>query len=459
MGTMLDSKVPVAEQENGPRRDPKPMVERLPFHARMNQKGLRDPAVEARWLGRMTGKVAFLRHKTPWFEHRESSDWDLAVRDPQEAGGIAREVFGVPLLTVRRPYVEQRFYEWGELDFLPSFEWNGLVYLEGDRFWDGVVEGEDGLPRPRLAHDAFIVWMTGLLGGAVYNRRYDTFLAEAWRSEREEVRECLIWAFGREWAAELGDLLEQGHPEEAVERVADLRVALAQRSFLRAPMETFEKVVRHWTRELFLHWRPPFPWVAFLGPDGVGKSTVIEGLQKRLSSFRLKTLLVHWRPKMSGSEPAHAEPVVDPHARKLRGFLGSTLSLVLLAFRWMMGRLGRTWHQRAKQKMLISDRYYPDLLVDPRRYRYGGSRRLARLFFRFFPRPDLTLILLARPGVIRGRKQEVPAGELGRQLEAYRLLAGQLPNETAVVATEGSKEDLVGEVYQLVIDRLFPRES
>ena len=423
----------------------------------MQNNGLRDPEVELRWVGRMKGKVAFLRHKTPWFAHRESSDWDLAVRDAELAGKIAREVFGVPLLTVRRPYVEQRFYEWGELDFLPSFEWNGLIYLEAARFWAGVVEGGDGLPRPRLAHDALIVWMNGLLGGAVYNDRYDAFLAEAWRAEREEMLECLTWAFGKEWAAELGGLLEQGRPEKAIKWAGDLRVALAQRSFLRAPVETFEKVLRHWARELYLHWQPPFPWVAFLGPDGSGKSTVIEGLEDRLLSFRLKTLLVHWRPKIAGHEPPWARPVTDPHASETRGRLASTLSLGLLVLRWIAGRLGRTWHQRAKQKMLISDRYYPDLLVDPRRYRYGGSTGLARCLIHILPRPDLTVILLAPLEVILERKEEVPADELRRQIKSYRELVGILPNDTAIIETGRPKEEVLEEVYHLLRTRVFAK--
>lgn len=424
----------------------------------MKSAGFRDRRIESRWAGQALGKVAFLRHKIPPLEHRETSDWDLAVRDLEQVISLTHEILGQPLLTVRRVYVEQRYYRWGQIDFLPSFQWNGFVFLEWDRFWSGVVVSEDGLPRPRLVHDALIAWLTGLLNGAAYNPRYDQLLQEAWKTAPGEFRDCLEWAFGAGLADEMGDLLDQGIPANATKLTPDLRKALKSRSVFRSPGESLEGVVRHWSRELFLHWKPPFPWLAFLGPDGVGKSTVIEGVEDLLAPSRLKSLLVHWRPKMSGHEPTDGVPVTDPHARPPRGFIASTLALILLWFRWMVGRFGRTWHQRAKEKILVSDRYYPDLLVDPLRYRYGGSLGLARWIFRFFPKPDLTLILHGDPGVIRKRKQEVPAEEVTRQVAAYRALGNELPNRTILVDAGRDKEVVLDEIRRIVLKHLFARK-
>jgi thymidylate kinase len=418
-------------------------------------KGFRDPAVELDWASRLGGKVAFLRHRIPWLEHRESSDWDLAVCDLETTVEVTESVLGKPLLTVSRVYVEQRYYRWGQIDFLPSFEWNGYVYLDPERFWSRVATGDDGLPRPCLAHDALIAWLTGLLTGGVYQPRYDRLLQEAWAVDGRELRDSLRWAFGEDLAAEMVFLLERKNPGEAVLLVSDLRSALKWRSVLRSPAEVVERVLRHWWCELQHHWKPPFPWLAFLGPDGVGKSTVIEAVEEFLKPSRLKILLVHWRPKLAGREAADAKVVTDPHGRSPRGFLASSLALALLWVRWMIGRFGRTWHQRAKQKIMVSDRYYPDLLVDPRRYRYRGSLSLARWVFRTLPKPDLTIVLLADPEVILARKEEVSRKELTRQLSVYRALADELPNDVVTLDAGRSVSEVREEVARILLERVF----
>ena len=56
---------------------------------------------------------------------------------------------------------------------------------------------------------------------------------------------------------------------------------------------------------------------------------------------------------------------------------------------------------------MLFDRYHGDLLVDPRRYRYGGPMSLARLIVRFMPQPDLVFFLDATPEILLARKQEV----------------------------------------------------
>jgi thymidylate kinase len=111
--------------------------------------------------------------------------------------------------------------------------------------------------------------------------------------------------------------------------------------------------------------------------------------------------------------------------------------------------------ERAKQKIMVSDRYYPDLLVDPRRYRYGGSLRLARWVFRTLPKPDLTLILLAAPEVILARKEEVSREELNRQLSAYRALADELPNDVVTLDAGRRVSEVREEVVRILLERLF----
>jgi thymidylate kinase len=73
--------------------------------------------------------------------------------------------------------------------------------------------------------------------------------------------------------------------------------------------------------------------------------------------------------------------------------------------------------------VLLFDRYHADLLVDPRRYRYGGPMWLARLASRLMPQPDIVCFLDAEPEVLLARKQEVGREALAESREKYLALS------------------------------------
>lgn len=75
---------------------------------------------------------------------------------------------------------------------------------------------------------------------------------------------------------------------------------------------------------------------------------------------------------------------------------------------------------------MLFDRYHADLLVDPKRYRYGGPIFLARLASRLMPQPDLVIFLDAEPEVLLSRKQEVSREALEAGRAAYRGIGSSL---------------------------------
>jgi adenylate kinase len=76
-----------------------------------------------------------------------------------------------------------------------------------------------------------------------------------------------------------------------------------------------------------------------------------------------------------------------------------------------------------KSNLVVFDRYFQDILVDPLRYRYGGPKWLSKLLSRFVPKPNLVIILEADPDIISRRKPEVSTDETRRQSAEYRELS------------------------------------
>ena len=107
--------------------------------------------------------------------------------------------------------------------------------------------------------------------------------------------------------------------------------------------------------------------------------------------------------------------VYDPHGKPLRGAFLSIVKIVV----W----LGEEWYASLfhdeKGTLLICDRYYHDLLVDPKRYRFGAPLWTARFIGNLMPQPGLWILLNAPAEVLQARKQEVAAEETARQCKAY----------------------------------------
>ena len=162
------------------------------------------------------------------------------------------------------------------------------------------------------------------------------------------------------------------------------------------------------------------PWVAVLGADGSGKSTVIDGLIEHLASKKIDVVYQHWRPVLGGKDESDNGPVVDPHAQTPRGMVASMLKVGVLLVIWRLSFWGDIGKQRKQGKLVLFDRFYADLLNDPIRYRYGGSRVFASIVFKWMPKPDLIILLDAEAEVLYARKPEVEMGELKKIVSRYR---------------------------------------
>jgi thymidylate kinase len=214
--------------------------------------------------------------------------------------------------------------------------------------------------------------------------------------------------------------------------------------------------------------RPPGLTIALLGVDGAGKSTVMARIGQDLSPAFRGTTLYHRRPLASArgwgkrlrpGKKDEGKRTFDSHAQPYRN---PATSLAKLAFWWVdyvfLGYLGDIYPRLVDSTLVLFDRYYEDLLVYPKRYRYGGPLWLARLAGRSIPRPHLVILLDAPPEVIQARKQEVPFEETARQREAYLEVVGGLPNGHVVDASKPLGE-VVTEVEDIILDYMARRTA
>jgi thymidylate kinase len=184
--------------------------------------------------------------------------------------------------------------------------------------------------------------------------------------------------------------------------------------------------LREWQRIAKRALRPTGMRLSFLGPDGVGKSTVISGVQQLVASCFRGQKLFHFCPMLFRTAPAPAPapaPVTNPHELPPRSVV---MSWIKVFYHFCDHWLGYLFQQLApiiQSACVIFDRDFDDLLIDPRRYRLQHSEPLIRSLRCLLPRSDLTFVLDAPSQTMRERKAEISVDELERQRAALRRLA------------------------------------
>lgn len=159
--------------------------------------------------------------------------------------------------------------------------------------------------------------------------------------------------------------------------------------------------------------------VGFTGPDGSGKTTVIDMILERLAPvFRTAHKYYHFRPALFGNlgEVAHnagLKKEVDrdyskPHRGGKTGLLSSFVRLLYYSLDYIVGYWVKVKSVTRITRVVIFDRYYTDIICDSRRSRiYLNYRFLYGFGKLFIPSLDYNILLTANTDTILARKKEL----------------------------------------------------
>lgn len=192
--------------------------------------------------------------------------------------------------------------------------------------------------------------------------------------------------------------------------------------------------------------------IVVLGSDGTGKSTLIAALTRELAPFFRAVDYIHSRPHVLDPKPPGGV-VSEPHAQVPRAWLACVAKLFFYAFDHWLGRIVRIRPGMVRNRLVIFDRDFHDIIVDPTRYRMRGVGLLARVVSWFLPRADLTFVLDAPPEIVHARKPELTIAELARQRGVLRRLADGRPAWRMLDATQ-SPEAVACEAMEAVLAKI-----
>jgi thymidylate kinase len=402
-----------------------------------------------------------------WHELPEelSSDLDLAVhpQDAHKVQMVIRRLDEQGYLPVQMVNYAVEGYRW---DFA-WFNSSGVVFAGLDityQFRQGglILMGGAALVMNRRAYKC--LWVSSAANefryllakkacrGSISEMQQQRLKKLAKELGPNEAGTIATELFGKAYSSKVLQACAQGNLPVLLK---ELKGQLWRKTLVRDPLNPIRNLVGNSWRLLRRCFQSTGLFLTILGPDGAGKSTVISQVTEAIKPAFRGRQLFHWRPMLI--HPVKSEgPVTNPHGKAPRGWAASIAVLSVLILDYWLGYLFVIWPLLVRNRLVVFDRYFHDLLVDPLRYRYGGPRWLAeRLSSPARPGDALFIIVDAEEEVIRSRKCEVPAAELRRQRKSYEQLATKLHGH--LVKTDVCVEETVDEVSRQVVQHMVRR--
>jgi serine acetyltransferase/thymidylate kinase len=345
--------------------------------------------------------------------------------------------------------------EFVTLEMFTDFVRRGRTILTADRILKSRVleTSEASASKPRSSYFTagpaieFIYYLVRCAYENKLTAEQTLHLRECWRRDPTatgtQVRS--LWDSERE-AGVVARAVESDE-WDALREILPLLVNGVRRRTRLTPLEWLHGL-RAWSQA---QWRPHGLLLACLGPEGVGKSDLIASLKERALAPFVHVHTMDLRPRIFRPDPR-------VKARTPRGRLGTMAKLLMFAADYWWGFHLRIRPRLVSGMLVVSNRYYDDVLVDPLRYRMAEAFAFARALMPWIPRPDLWLVLDAPAEVINSRNTNLPAEETSRQRGEYRrLLRGY---EDVVVLDARQKLDkLLAEAERAIVAHLETRTA
>jgi thymidylate kinase len=270
------------------------------------------------------------------------------------------------------------------------------------------------------------------------------------KEDPEGIRQAIKKMWPLRYANLLIEAAESGQWDPVIDAKQELRNLLGMKS-------SFSLRRGIWfVKRLF--YRSMFPsglHIVFLGPDGCGKTSVTQRVVPLLDRAFFGTTYIHFRFFLGRKKKARRS-VNDPHGQASWSLPLSVSKVFYYWFDYFFGWWLIVWPKRVRSKLIVFDRYYYDMVVDPKRCRYGGPMWLVKQIGKFIVKPDMVIYLDVPPEILQERKKDVTFEESKRQREEYRKLMTGLNNSVVIDGTQ-PLDGVVADVNKAVLDFMTRR--
>lgn len=208
--------------------------------------------------------------------------------------------------------------------------------------------------------------------------------------------------------------------------------------------------------------------MSLAGPDGIGKSTTINELQKNeanLGNLAKAIIVKNWRPHILPrlgrfvGKPKAVDGIGENNIILPRSKHGR-LQVIRVVYYWIDFVLGHYLEDKinsSKLRLIIYDRSIYDSLINPERFGLKNGL-LTKLLVRYSPKPDILFYLSDSADRIYARKPELSINEIKRQQKKWIELFLIKKNTIDLIVEINYSPEVIAEFIKYAYLRLWKQK-
>ena len=187
--------------------------------------------------------------------------------------------------------------------------------------------------------------------------------------------------------------------------------------------------------------------VVLLGVDGTGKTSQIDFLMNSSVMNAFKGCKVyHLFSKPSNNN----KTTLLPYQHSNYNSLISLIKISYLFIRYFYNYFFNLFPKLVSSQLIINDRYYHDVIIDPSRYRIGYFKKFLNFIFQLLPEPDLIIILNVKYSSLIKRKNELSLKQIKVSTLRYKNYKKKYKN-CYIINTNKTIEKTNKKIIELIV--------
>ena len=382
---------------------------------------------------------------------------------------------------------------WIKVDVMDELSLFSTIPLVGSDLIEKHLEVYKGIQVIQADLSSVMNFLYALFSHGCIKEKYRLAIYDLVTNKKENIlRDKLNSLLGRENADLIINMIDQRKWEDLEILFDTFRKKLVANFFMYSGTTAVLRLLRLVSNHLYRMYHKSGYYLAFVGIDGAGKTTVLNDLQKDLEFVfkKKKIYLGYWRPylfpelkdliifsknrnrgkkndELAQEDHSISDDRVLMNRRSQKNH--NPLKVIFYHFKFLyywldflIGPFFKFWGCWSRGGVALFDRAYIDMELMPERFDFKVPRKFMSVMRSFLPQPDAIFFLWAPPDVIHARKKEFEQDEIRNQIDqylAYRTKCKEFKSINTSCSVEEVKDRVILSLCDIQEKRFFSAQK